>query len=61
MRIVYMFIICYHTEKELCTSCQVLSETDCGKQLQPRQNVLAVFILLHQAKALLEPQLNQIG
>jgi len=56
-----MFIICYHTEKELCTSCQVLSETDCGKQLQPRQNVLAVFILPHQAKALLEPQLNQIG
>jgi len=33
------------------TSWQVLSETDCGKQLQPRQNMLAVSILPYIGKS----------
>ena len=57
MRIVHNYNLRHHIEKELCTSCQDLSQIDCGRQLFPwysRKSVSAVFILTHVATALLE-------
>jgi len=33
MRIVHNYNFRYHTEKELCTSCQDLLSNDCGRHL----------------------------
>jgi len=59
MRLVHNYNFFYDIEKELCTSCQDLSSTDCGRsrQLQPwhsKRSVLAVSIFPHEATALLE-------